>query len=211
MVMTKDLPYLKGLVILNGLVPLAMLGWDAWQGQLGANAANTALHITGIVSLVFLILSLAMSPLLWWTGWGGWIAFRRALGLYAFLYAAAHLAIYVGFDRAMSLTSTIKEIVARRYLQVGALAFLLMIPLAVTSTNRMIQRLTSRRWKRLHQLSYVVAILAVLHFYMLVKSDVLQPVAFGCVVVGLLLLRVGRRPGPRTVRRPPPTTLNPES
>ena len=209
--MTKDLPYFKGLVILNGLVPLAMLGWDAWQGQLGANAANTALHITGLVSLVFLILSLAMSPLLWWTGWGGWIAFRRALGLYAFFYAAVHLAIYIGFDRAMSLTSTLQEIAARRYLQVGAVAFLLLVPLAATSTNRMVQRLTARRWKRLHQLSYVVAILAVMHFYMLVKSDVLQPVAFGCVVAGLLFLRAGRRTSPRTVRRPPPASLNAES
>ncbi|HVJ68643.1 MAG TPA: hypothetical protein VM510_11690, partial [Caulifigura sp.] len=91
----KDLPFLKLLVALNGLVPLGMLAWDAAHGQLGSNAVNNALHITGIVSLVFMVLSLVITPLRWWTGWGGWVAFRRALGLYGFFYAVVHFAIYV--------------------------------------------------------------------------------------------------------------------
>ena len=179
-------------MILNGMVPLAMLGWDAYRGQLGANSVNNALHITGILSLVFLFLSLLISPLRWMTGWGGWLAFRRALGLYGFFYAAVHLGIYVGFDRALSVTSTLNEIWMRRFLQVGAVAIVLMVPLAVTSTNSMIQRMGPKRWKRLHRLTYVVVILGVLHYYMLVKSDIRQPLAFAGVLTVLLGSRVGR-------------------
>ena len=186
------LPFLRTLVILNGAVPLFMLAWDAWQGQLGANSVNNALHITGILSLVFLFLSLMMTPLRWMTGWAGWIAFRRALGLYGFFYAVLHLAIYIGFDRALSLSSTLREIWMRRFLQVGALSILLMVPLAVTSTNGMIQKLGPKRWKLLHRLAYPVAILGVLHYYMLVKSDVRQPLAFAGVLACLLVGRFGR-------------------
>ncbi len=188
----KQLSFLRALVILNGAVPLVMLAWDAWHGQLGANSVNNALHITGILSLVFLFLSLLMTPLRWMTGWSGWIAFRRALGLYGFFYAVLHLSIYVGFDRALSLSSTVREIWMRRFLQVGAVSILLMAPLAVTSTNGMIQRLGPKRWKLLHRLTYVVAILGVLHYYMLVKSDVRQPLAFAAVLACLLGGRIGR-------------------
>lgn len=179
-------------MILNGLIPLVMLGWDAYRGQLGANSVNNALHITGILSLVFLFLSLLMSPMRWMTSWGGWLAFRRALGLYGFFYAVVHLVIYVGFDRALSLTSTLNEIWMRRFLQVGAIAIVLMVPLAVTSTNSMIQRMGPKRWKRLHRLTYAVVILGVLHYYMLVKSDIRQPLAFAGVLTVLLGSRVGR-------------------
>ena len=188
----NQLQFQRALVILNGAVPLAMLMWDASRGQLGANSVNHALHITGILSLVFLFLSLVVTPLRWLTGWGGWVAFRRALGLYGFFYAVVHVVIYVGFDRALSLSSTWREIWARRYLQVGAVAILLMVPLAVTSTHAMIQRMGPKRWKRLHQATYLVAILGVLHYYMLVKSDVRQPLAFAGVLAVLLLSRVGR-------------------
>ncbi len=188
----NQLQFLRALVILNGLIPMVMLGWDAYRGQLGANSVNNALHITGILSLVFLFLSLLMSPLRWMTGWGGWVAFRRALGLYGFFYAVVHLVIYVGFDRALSLTSTLNEIWMRRFLQVGAVAILLMVPLAVTSTNGMIQRLGPKRWKLLHRLTYAVVILGVLHYYMLVKSDVRQPLAFAGVLTVLLGSRFGR-------------------
>ena len=188
----NQLQFLRALVILNGLIPLVMLGWDAYQGQLGANSVNNALHITGILSLVFLFLSLMISPLRWMTGWGGWVAFRRALGLYGFFFAVVHLVIYIGFDRALSLTSTLNEIWMRRFLQVGAVAILLMVPLAVTSNNGMIQRMGPKRWKLLHRLTYAVVILGVLHYYMLVKSDVRQPLAFAGVLTVLLGSRVGR-------------------
>jgi glycine betaine catabolism B len=188
----NQLQFLRALVILNGLIPLVMLSWDAYRGQLGANSVNNALHITGILSLVFLFLSLLMSPLRWMTSWGGWLAFRRALGLYGFFYAVVHLVIYVGFDRALNLTSTLNEIWMRRFLQVGSVAIVLMVPLAVTSTDRMIQRMGPKRWKLLHRLTYGVVILGVLHYYMLVKSDVRQPLAFAGVLTVLLGSRFGR-------------------
>lgn len=189
----NPLSFYRALVVLNGSVPLLMLGWDGWHGQLGANSVNHALHITGILSLVSLFLSLLMTPLRWITGWGGWIAFRRALGLYGFFYAVLHLGIYVVFDRALSLSSTFNEVGMRMFLQVGALSLVLMIPLAVTSTNAMIRWLGSKRWKGLHRLTYLVAILGVLHYYMLVKSDVRQPLAFAGVLALLLGGRVGKR------------------
>lgn len=169
--------YYRQLVILNGLVPMLVLASDAYSGQLGANSVNYALHVTGILSLLFLILSLSMTPLRWLTGWSGWIAFRRSLGLYGFAYSLLHVAIYIGFDRGLSLASTLQEIWMRRFLQVGTMAVFLMIPLAVTSTSAMIQRIGPKRWKLLHRLAYVVAALGVIHYYMLVKSDIRQPVA----------------------------------
>ena len=202
------LPFLRNLAIANGAIPLAMLAWDACRGQLGANAVNNALHITGILSLVFLVLSLAMTPLNRWTGRGEWIAFRRSLGLYGFAYAALHLAIYVVYDRALDMASAFDEIVSRRFLQIGIAAVLLMVPLAVTSTNGMIQRLGPRRWKLLHRAAYLVAVLAVVHYYMLVKSDTRQPIAFGVVVAGLLATRfVGsRRSRPKRAASTPANT-----
>lgn len=213
----NQLQFLRSLVVFNGAVPLAMLAWDAWGGRLGANSVNHALHITGILSLVFLLLSLLTTPLRWCTGWGGWIAFRRALGLYAFFHGVVHFAIYVIFDRALSVSSTLHEIGMRRYLQVGTVALLLMIPLAATSTNAMIQRMGPRRWKTLHRATYLVAILGVLHYYLLVKSDVRQPLAFAGVLAALLGARAVRsaynnlavaRPMRRPSRAPAPAPAN---
>lgn len=184
--------FLRYLVIFNGMIPLAMLAWDAYRGQVGANAVNQALHITGILSLVFLFLSLAITPLRMATGWGGWIGFRRALGLYGFFYAVVHAAIYFFFDRAGDVSSTIHEIWKRRFLQIGSIAVLLMVPLAVTSTNAMIRRIGPKQWKRLHRLAYLVAALGVVHYFLLVKSDIRQPVAFGVVLAIVLLPRVGQ-------------------
>ena len=180
------------LVSINGCVPLALLIWDAVRGTLGTNAVNDALHITGLLALVFLFLTLLVTPLRVLFGWTALIAHRRALGLFGFFYAVVHAAIYVGFDRALNLTSTAEEIASRRYLQVGLASLLLMVPLAVTSTNAMIRRLGAKRWKLLHRLVYLVAILGVLHYYMLVKSDVRQPLAFAAVLTPLLGFRAVR-------------------
>jgi glycine betaine catabolism B len=188
----NQLQFLRLLVVFNGIVPLLVLGWDAYRGQLGANAVNYALHVTGILSLIFIVASLIMTPLRWVSGWSGWIAFRRALGLYGFAYAALHFAIYVGLDRQFNMASTWSELWSRRFLQVGTAALLLMIPLAVTSTNAMLHRLGSKKWKLLHRSAYLVAILGVIHYYMLVKSDIRQPVAFAVVVTALLGARAAR-------------------
>ncbi len=185
----NNIAYYRNLVILAGLGPLLMLGWDAWHDQLGANGVNNALHITGILSLVFLFFSLAITPLRWLTGWNSIIAYRRALGLYGFAYAALHFGIYVALDRMGSVSSTVAEILSRRFLMVGFIALALMLPLAVTSTNAMIRKLGPGRWKLLHRLAYVATILGVVHYYMLVKSDVRQPLAFAAVLTPLLGFR----------------------
>ena len=127
----NQLQYFRLLVILNGAVPSLILAWDAYRGQLGVNSVNYALHVTGILSLLFLLISLLMTPLRWITGWGGWIAFRRAFGLYGFFYSILHVVIYIGFDRALNVTSALHEIWMRRYLQIGTAAFFLMISTAV--------------------------------------------------------------------------------
>jgi glycine betaine catabolism B len=187
-----DWDFNRKLVILNGLIPALILGWDAWRGQLGANAVNNGLHITGILSLVFLFLSLLITPLREITGWNSLVAYRRALGLYGFFYASIHFVIYVALDRMGSLSSTFDEIVSRRFLTVGFVALLLMVPLGVTSTNAMIRKLGATRWKLLHRLAYVVAVLGVIHYYMLVKSDVRQPIAFALVLTPILGFRAVR-------------------
>ena len=184
-----DTSYFRQQVMLGGAVPAAMLMWDSLRGQLGANTVNNALHITGILSLVCLFLSLAVTPLRVLTGWSWLIVSRRSLGLYGFMYAILHLVIYVVWDRMGSLSSTVEEIASRRFLTIGFIALLLMVPLAVTSTNEMIRRMGAARWKLLHRLAYVVAVLGVIHYYMLVKSDVRQPMAFALVLTPLLGFR----------------------
>ncbi len=184
-----NVAYYRNLVILAGAGPLLMLAWDAWHGQLGANGVNNALHITGILSLVFLFLSLIITPLRTITGWNTLIAYRRALGLYGFAYAVLHFGIYVVLDRMGSISSTVEEILSRRFLTIGFIAIALMLPLAVTSTNAMIRKLGPVRWKLLHRLAYIATILGVVHYYLLVKSDVRQPLAFAAVLAPILGFR----------------------
>jgi len=187
-----DLRFAKLLVVVNALVPGAILLWDAAHGQLGANGVNYALRTTGMLALVFLMLTLAVTPLRKLTGLATLIAYRRALGLFAFGYACTHFLIFFIFDRSLSIGSTLHEILNRRYLFIGTSALVLMTPLALTSTNGMVMRLGARRWKRLHRSIYVVAGAGVLHYYMLVKSDVRQPLAFAAVLVALLGFRIVR-------------------
>jgi ferredoxin-NADP reductase/DMSO/TMAO reductase YedYZ heme-binding membrane subunit len=203
----RDLRFAKLLVVLNALVPGAILLWDAAHGQLGANGVNYALRTTGMLALVFLMLTLAVTPLRRLTGVATLIAYRRALGLFAFGYACTHFLIFFVFDRGLSVGSTLHEILNRRYLLIGTSALVLMAPLALTSTNGMVMRLGARRWKRLHRSIYVVASAGVLHYYLLVKSDVRQPVAFAAVLAALLGFRavrfaLDRRAGPAATATP---------
>jgi ferredoxin-NADP reductase/DMSO/TMAO reductase YedYZ heme-binding membrane subunit/ferredoxin len=206
-----DVPFLKRLVILNGLVPLSILAWDAWRGQLGANSVNYAIHVTGIIALLFLVFSLAITPLKAATGWNTLIAYRRALGLYGFFYAVVHMFLYVVFDRAGNLSSTWAELISRRYLQVGLLSVILMIPLAVTSTDTMIRKLGPKRWKLLHRLTYFAIALGGLHYLLLVKADIRQPVAFLGVIGTLVVSRFGLGRWDRSLRRQPPRRMVPAS
>lgn len=195
----KNLRFARLLVPVNAAVPGVLLAWDAAHHQLGANPVNFALLTTGMLALIFLMLTMAVTPLRKISGWN-WIIFsRRTFGLCAFFYALAHFLIFFSLDRGFSVSSTLSEMVKRKYLIVGATGLLVMIPLAVTSTNAMIKRLGGKRWRALHRLAYVAAIAGVLHFYMQVKADVRRPLAFAAllaILLGYRLVVYFQRPKP---------------
>jgi glycine betaine catabolism B len=182
--------FTKSVFWLNCLLPVTLLGWDTWNGQIGANPVNFAIRTTGMLSLIFLVLSLTVTPVSRISGWGWLGQFRRILGLCAFFHAALHFSLFFAFDRAGSVRSTISEIVLRPYLAVGLFGLVLMAPLAATSTNSMIKRLGSARWKALHRLAYLAAAAGAVHYYMLVKADVSKPIAFLATLSVLFLFRL---------------------
>jgi methionine sulfoxide reductase heme-binding subunit len=185
-----DLRFIKLLILVNGAVPLALLVWDQARHQLGANPQNFLILTTGMMTLIFLMLTLAVTPLRKISGLNWLIQFRRMLGLYAFFYGCLHFLCFFSLDRAFSVSSTLSEMVKRKYLIVGSTALLVMVPLAVTSTNAMIKRLGGKRWRALHRLAYVAAAAGVIHYYMQVKADVRQPLAFAAALTLLLGYRV---------------------
>ena len=185
-----DTHFAKWLMIVNGLVPAALLVWDAERHQLGVNEVNFAIHTTGFVGLVCLMLSLAITPVRKLTGWNGLIAVRRNLGVLGFFYIALHFAIFLWWDREGSVSSTVDEIIKREYLWYGFGALVAMIPLVITSTDGWVTRLGAKRWKLLHKLAYPIAIAGVIHYYELVKSDTTRPEAFAYVLTALLAYRV---------------------
>jgi len=183
---------IKPAVFAACLVPLAWLLWDGFHHHLGANPIEKITHRTGGWALKFLLITLAITPLRRITGWNLIIRVRRMLGLYAFFYACLHFLTWLVFDHFFDPVTIIKDIIKRPYITVGFIAFVLLIPLAVTSTNAMMRRLGSR-WAQLHQLVYVIATLGVLHFLWLVKADVREPAVYGCTLAALLGWRVWRR------------------
>lgn len=185
-----DLRFAKLLVLVNAGVPGAILAWDAANHRLGANPVNFAILTTGMCALVFLLLTLLVTPLRKVSGWNWIIGFRRTLGLYAFFYALMHFLIFFFQDRQGSVSGTVSEMIKRKYLIIGFSALLLMVPLAVTSTNAMIKRLGGKRWRALHRLTYVAAVCGVIHYYMQVKADVRQPLVFAGVLAVLLGYRL---------------------
>ena len=181
--------FVKFLILVNAAVPGTLLAWDTWHHQLGANPVNFAILTTGLLALIFLMLTMLVTPLRKVTGWNWLIFSRRTFGLYAFFYTLAHFSIFFALDRSFSVSSTLTEMVKRKYLIIGSIGLLAMVPLAVTSTNAMIKRLGVKRWHALHRLAYLAAICGVVHYYMQVKADVRQPLAFA----GALTLLLGYR------------------
>jgi len=186
----KDPRFAKFVVLVNGALPLGILGWDAYQGRLGANPTNEAIHITGVMALIFIALTLAVTPVRKITGWNWLSYFRRMLGLYAFFYALVHFSIYFALQRSFSVRGVIEDTSRRPFIFFGMTALVLMIPLAITSTNAMIKRLGGAKWKRLHQLVYLVAIAAAIHFWMNGKVVGVGQKVFAAAVVVLLGWRV---------------------
>jgi ferredoxin-NADP reductase/DMSO/TMAO reductase YedYZ heme-binding membrane subunit len=186
-----DPRFAKRLAIVNCCVPAVLLVWDAYRHELGVNEVNFAIRTTGLIGLILITLALLVTPVRALTGWTTLISMRRNLGVIGFFYLSAHFLTFYWFDRQRSVSSTLTEIVMRKYLWFGTGALVLMIPLALTSTDTMVSRLGPRRWKLLQRLAYVVAAAGVLHYYMLVKSDTRQPLAFAAVIGLLLIYRVG--------------------
>lgn len=197
----NDTKFNKVLIFVNGLVPLAFLVWDGFHGNLGANPVEFFLRTTGVLTLIFLLITLLITPLRKIFGWNELIKFRRMLGLYAFFYVCLHFITYVGFDRSLSISSVLTDIVQRPFIAIGMLAFFLLIPLAVTSTNQMIKRLGGKRWAKLHKLTYLIAILGVIHYWLIVKSDIFYPLIFGLILATLLGYRVyANKPKMQTIK-----------
>ena len=142
----------KFVVATNCAVPAVLLAWDGWHGQLGANPVRFAILTTGLLALIFIMLTLAITPLSRATKWSWLAPFRRILGLFAFFHACLHFLIFFWFDREANVLGTLSEITMRTYLMVGIVGLVLMVPLAITSTNSMIKRLGPKRWKLLHRL-----------------------------------------------------------
>ena len=199
----KDTRFAQLAIFINSAVPLTLLSWDWYHHRLGANPTEFATRTTGVLTLLFLILSLAVTPLRKLLGLPWMIKFRRLLGLYGFFYGCVHLLTYVWFDKFFGFGLIAEDIVKRPYITVGMASFILLIPLAMTSTQKSIKRLGGKRWNLLHRLAYVAAIGGVIHYYMLVKADTREPILFGVVVAALLGYRVLNKFVPHWTQRAP--------
>jgi len=198
----RHVTLVKGFVFVLCLVPLARLAWLGVQHRLGANPIEYITHSTGWWTLSLVLITLAVTPLRRLTQWHWLLRLRRMLGLFAFFYACLHFTTYIWLDQFFDWQSIVKDIRKRPFVTVGFTAFLLLIPLAATSTNAMVRRLGSARWQRLHRLVYVIPILGVLHFWWLVKKDVTEPLLFS-LLLGILfavrLVYINRKSARRTV------------
>ena len=182
--------WIKAPVFVLCLCPVFVLGWWAVHHGLGANPIEFITHFTGDWTLRFLLITLAITPVRKLLGVPDLIRFRRMLGLFAFFYGCLHFLTYIWLDKFFDLSDIWKDVFKRPFITAGFLAFVLMIPLAITSTAGWIRRLGGARWQMVHRLVYVSAVAGVVHYYWLVKSDVRLPVAYGTAIGALLLYRI---------------------
>ena len=188
--MTKQhIIYIKAAVWFLALLPLARLFWLGFNDNLGANPVEFVEHSTGTWALVFLLITLSMTPIRLLTGQVWQIQLRRVLGLFMFFYACLHITTYVWLDFNFIWDEIFKDIAKHPRILVGFLAFVLTIPLALTSNSYMIKRLKTK-WKKLHQAVYIIAILAVVHYLLLVKKDLTEPLYYAAVLIFLLGIRL---------------------
>nr|WP_035531692.1 protein-methionine-sulfoxide reductase heme-binding subunit MsrQ [Paraburkholderia sacchari] len=186
------LPWAKGAVFVAAWYPLARLVFFGVTDRLGANPIEFITRSTGLWTLVFLCITLAVTPLRRLTGFNALIRFRRMLGLYAFFYAALHFTTYIWFDKWFDVAAMLKDVGKRPFITVGFTAFVLLIPLAITSTRAMARKL-GRRWQTLHRLVYAIGVLAILHLWWMKagKHDLALPKLYGAIMVALLGWRIG--------------------
>ena len=189
----KYFTQLKAVLFFASLIPVLRLSWFAYSDQLGANPIEFITRSLGTWTLVFLLITLSITPLRKLTGWAWLIKLRRMAGLFAFFYASLHFITYIWLDQFFDLSSIYKDVIKRPFITIGFAAFVLLIPLAATSTNAMIKKLGGQLWQKLHRLVYLIAIFAVLHYWWLVKKDITQPVIYAAVLTVLLGYRVWSR------------------
>ena len=202
----------KPLVFLLCLVPLAALVWDTIQNELGTDPVAQLEHRTGLWALRLLLATLAITPLRRVTGWNKAVRYRRMLGLFAFFYVNVHFAVYLFIDLGAYSADIVEQIAKKPYITVGFTAWLLLLPLAFSSTQKAMRRL-GRRWGQLHKLVYAIALLALLHFLWLVKADKREPLAYIAVFALLMLWRLPWKKLSSPDRRPspPPRTHAPQT
>ena len=181
--------YMKALLFFVCVMPLFWIIWRGLQSDLGANPVETVTRYTGDWVLRFLLITLSVTPTRKIFGWNFLLRYRRMLGLFAFFYACIHFGIYV-VDQYFSVETVLEDILDRPYITLGFTCFVLLIPLALTSTNDMVKRLGAKRWQKLHRLVYVIAIGGVLHYWWLVKSDIFQPLVYALLLLILLSCRL---------------------
>jgi sulfoxide reductase heme-binding subunit YedZ len=188
----KQLKGIKAAVFVLALAPLARLVVYAFLDRLGANPIEFVTRNTGDWTLYFLCMTLAVTPLRRLAKWNWLLKLRRMLGLYAFFYALLHFTTFLWFDHYFDVAEMLKDVVKRPFITVGFAAFVLLIPLAVTSTNAMVRRLGGKTWQRIHKLIYVIAPLGILHFWWMkaAKHNFAQPTLFGIIVALLLAFRI---------------------
>ena len=180
---------LKLTVHVGALLPLVIMIWDYYQGNLGAEPIRELTLRTGKTAIILLMLCLAVTPAHIWFGWKQIIPLRRLLGLYAFFYAALHLVIFLWLDYLLDPQFIVEALFSKWYALFGLAAFLIMLPLAVTSTRAAMRKM-GKRWKSLHKWVYVAGVLVVLHYFLLVKNSYTEPLIFGLILAVLLLTRV---------------------
>ena len=184
----------KAAVFVTALTPLAWLIWGAFHDGLGGNPVEYITHSTGDWTMRFLLITLAVTPVRKLTNQQYLLRFRRMLGLFAFFYGCLHFLTYLWLDQSFAVASMSKDIFKRPFIAAGFAAFVLLVPLAVTSTKGMIKRLGGKRWQMLHRLIYVSAIAGVVHYWWLVKSDIRKPLTYGAILAVLLALRLFKLP-----------------
>lgn len=187
--MNKYITAVKSLLFIICLIPLAVIIYDGFQNNLTADPIEEILHRTGIWTLRILLVTLAMTPMRLMTGSSLFIRVRRMLGLFTFFYASLHLVTYAWLDLGLDWPHFFEDVIKRPYITVGMLAWLLMLPMAITSNRAMIKKM-GKSWKRLHQTIYVVIGLGCLHFLWLVKSDLTEPLIYTGIGLSLLIFRV---------------------
>ena len=181
--------YIERLIFILGLWPILSISIHIFQDSLGANPVEFIERHFGKWTLIFLCLTLSMTPLRRITNISQWILYRRMLGLFVFFYASIHLLCYIGLDYHFAWIDIKNDIIKHRFVLVGFLGWILLLPLAITSSDKMIRRLKTN-WKLLHRLIYVIAILGVLHFIWLVKKDLTEPLIYAAIISILLILRL---------------------